>query len=179
MKKRWVVAAVAAAFVAGVLPSLFILSPMPNVRVPPSEARRVRHPDGYSIVFPENMVGVIDWGTPGITSRAESGRSRYYPGLGVRMLDRESLDRVRGNKPYAPGQFQGQPALIYVGPSGKYHRWDALIQRGGHWFEVWLVLHGDASDHPIMPPLDWVPYIDSFEFNPPATRPASAPALVG
>src|SRR5918995_6819255 len=81
----------AATFVATLLAMtwylLQALSPYPDIAAPPDEARRVVHPDGFSIVLPPNTYGAIEvtdasW-PASIGMRPVRGRSRYYPGLHV------------------------------------------------------------------------------------------------
>ena len=62
------------------------------------------------------------------------------------------------------GSFQGQPAQVYEGNSGKYWNWEVLFERGGWWFRISVMSpsESEAEDHVRE---DLLPYVHSFQVD--------------
>lgn len=155
-----------------------IVSPYPAVGEPPAEADRVVHPTGFSIVKPGRTRAIVQTassiGDDAINILPDGGRSRYTPMLNVRRLceppDLSRLDRDG----YQAATFQGQPAFVYRGPSGKYDAYRVMTNRGGEWYEVALLIPGGESAPASIPSPEWQRYLETFTpaTTPMTTRPA-------
>jgi hypothetical protein len=143
-----------------------IISPYPDVQRAPAEANRVIHPAGFSIVKPGSTRAIVEVassdGEDSITILPDGGRSRYTPILSVRRLgqppDLSQLERDG----FKGGAFQGQQAIVNKGPSGKYDLCRIVVNRGGEWYEVTLLIPGGDSDPASIPSPEWQRYMDTF-----------------
>jgi hypothetical protein len=92
----------------------------------------------------------------------------------VRRL-REPADLSRLERDgFKAGTFQGQQALVYRGPSGKYDAYRVMTIRGGEWYEVALLIPGDDSAPGSIPSPEWQRYLETFKpvATPTTTRPS-------
>ena len=152
-----------------------IISPYPDVRQPPAEADRVVHPTGFSIVKPGRTRAIVTSASPvsidQITILPDGGRSRYTPGLYASRL-REAPDLSRLEREwFQAGSFQEQAALVYRGPSGKYDAYRVMMDRGGDWYEVALLIPGGDSSPASIPSTEWRQYLETFK---PTTAPTTS-----
>lgn len=167
-RKRWsIYGGIACIVVAAQLIFLSnIVSPYPDVQQPPEEANRVVHPAGFSIVKPDRTHAIVDAassvGDDSINILPATGRSRYTPILHVRRF-REPADPSRLERDgFKEGTFQGQPAFVYRGPSGKYDAYRIVITRGSEWYEVALLIPRGDDVAESLPSPEWQRYLETF-----------------
>jgi hypothetical protein len=179
-RKRWSIygGIVCVFVVAQVIFLSTITSPYPDVRQPPAEANRVVHPTGFSIVKPGRTRAIVTSASSvsidQITILPEGGRSRYTPGLyASRLREAPDLSRLE-REGFQAGSFQGQAALVYRGPSGKYDAYRVMMNRGGEWYEVALLIPGGDSAPASIPSPEWQRYLETFmpAATPSTTRPS-------
>ena len=133
---------------------------------PPSEANRVEHPQGFSIVFPANwevQVGEgpqID-GTPrtiGFCSRSDAV---------IWLTNQGSVQPSLGPE-FRPTTFQGQPAFASVERKPDtfddegHFRYTLYFKRDGEWFSLVYLL---GRDRPSLPPMMRY-YFETFRAEP-------------
>lgn len=168
-RKRWAIygGIYCVLLVAGVIFLETITSPYPEVLQPPAEANRVAHPAGFSIIKPGRTRAILEsassFGIDQIAILPDGGRSRYTPGLYARRFS-EAPDLPRLEREgFQAGSFQGQAALVYRGPSGKYDAYRVMMNRGGEWYEVGLLIPGGDSSPASIPSPEWQRYLESFK----------------
>lgn len=179
-RKQWFIYSVifCVIVIAGVIFLETIISPYPNVEQPPAEANRVVHPTGFSIVKPGRTRALVTSDSSvsidQITILPDGGLSRYTPGLYASRL-REAPDLSRlAREGFQAGSFQGSAALVYRGPSGKYDAYRVVMNRGGEWYEVALLIPGGDSAPASIPSPEWQRYLETF--SPAATPTTTVPS---
>jgi hypothetical protein len=165
---------VAATIVLGFVLLVWLMSGLPA----PREQDRVAPINaGFSIIKPRDWEDRISYGpidkqyattiliepvkTVGRGQRIFVGRFREPPDL--EKLKSQGL---------APGQFQGQEALLYSGQRKNEFTWRAVFRRGGTWYELGLRLPREE----VVPRSEWWPYLTSFRPAEPTTAPTVLPA---
>ncbi len=150
----------------------------------PDESRRVRHPDGFSIIGPQEWVGSILQ-----TGKVRQPMLRFVPE--VNMGIQPSLLAIRSDKPFElpggkdvrenarPTQFQGQPATYYSGNEQNAWMFVLDFQRGSDHFRISLKLPVPDDVHKSV----WWTYFETFRMETPmtprdTTQPTSMPSLV-
>jgi hypothetical protein len=156
--------------IEGIVFLLPAISPAPRIDIPPQEENRVRHPHGFSIIRPGRTKA--SFSEDGIGIVPDGGRSRYTESLVVHRLagepDRQRLER----EGLRPGTFQDRDAFIRIGPSGRYDTWRAIINRGGWWYEIYLMtpasmeLWQEEPTVPTPPPSpEWMAYLNTLRVD--------------
>jgi hypothetical protein len=179
-RKRWSIygGIVCVIVVAQVIFLSNVISPYPDVQQPPAEANRVVHPAGFSIVKPGRTRAIVETassvGDDSVNILPDGGQSRYTPVLNVRRLreppDLSWLER----EGFQAGTFQGQQALVYRGPSGKYDAYRVMTNRNGEWYEVALLIPGGDSALASIPSPEWQRFLETF--TPAATQKTTRPS---
>lgn len=105
----------------------------------PDERRRAAHPAGFSIVVPRAWDARED-----PPDAATLGRLLLRPvqfrGHSPWMLIAER--RAPPDDVALPDSFQGRPARVLLTQKGRDRVWNAVVERGGRWFELTATLPG-------------------------------------
>jgi hypothetical protein len=138
---------------------------------PPSESNRIVHPNGFSIINPENWKSKLVLASdpylpPTIAISPSSTRvtRRYGASLSVKQLPNDRVD-LEG---FQESEFQGQPAHERVAtrdgsfmddpPAMSYA---LCFQRDGDWFEIRYSIYDAYDDLPDMIEA----YINTFQYT--------------
>jgi hypothetical protein len=167
MERNWIRPMIfVAAMVAVVYAFTMIFSPSLGR---PSEANRVRHPDGYSIVAPDAFIGRPILAKPGTSVSAIElePRTSSGPTLSVTILRRP--DEPGLDAKWSDFTFQNRPARAWEGPVGQQHEARIKFERDGSWFMISVrmiapqgVLRGQ-----------WMSFLNTFRYAPPPSSPGS------
>jgi hypothetical protein len=130
----------------------------------PDERRRIRHPDGFSIVVPNGWTGQV----AGDRLLLQPER---FAGLSPSVDIRRTLVPLSAKDPLDIS-FQSQPAQLIRHFSDKRHNYGIHFQRGPEWFLI-AVRQRDREDHLQS---DWKPFLESFRIDDVVRIPATTQA---
>jgi hypothetical protein len=154
----------------------------------PNEKNRVRHPQAYSIIRPDDWSAEVSYADAveklGGAVRLDglALTPDHFDGMPPRLFVNRfsgtpNQDDLRADG-WTDGLFQGQPAFVREKKLPKALSRAAAFQRGGHWFEVVEGLSVAAS----LQKDQWWRFLETFRYpdgQPPSatTAPATAGSL--
>lgn len=122
----------------------------------PTEARRVEHPAGFSIVAPSGWTAKVTIGEKDLITLTPRSQRRFEPWIEVELLDGPPADATD----WTVTSLQGQDAFSKAYRLGKFAVEERLIERGGQWFRLRVFVHEDGK-----PPQVLVQYFETFQAN--------------
>lgn len=135
----------------------------------PSEANRVRHPEGYSIIVPEAFTGRPILPRPGGRASGIEIQPKAQAGPTLSVAVQRHLDEPGTKLKWNDFPFQNQPAQAWEGPVGQQYEARIRFKRDDAWFLISVkmlapqgVLRGQ-----------WMSFLNTFRYDPPATEAGS------